>query len=98
MFHDFAAQPGKDVLALAACMRAPRFNLTATELAMIHIPALIACGETDDVSGPPEALAKALGYARSLTVPKRDHMRTVGDKIYKQAVVAFLGEQTAPAS
>src|SRR5581483_7929515 len=28
MFREFASQPGKDVRALAACMRAPRFNLS----------------------------------------------------------------------
>jgi pimeloyl-ACP methyl ester carboxylesterase len=95
MFRDFAAQPGKDVLALAACMRAPRFNLSVDELASIHNPALVVCGETDEVSGPAAALADALGNARSITVPKRDHMLTVGDKVYKQSVLMFLAEQPA---
>lgn len=95
MFRDFASQPGKDVLALAACMRASRFNLSADELASIQVPALVVCGETDDVSGPAEALADALGNARAITVPKRDHMLTVGDKVYKQAVLMFLAERAA---
>ena len=98
MFRDFAAQSGKDVLALAACMRAPRFNLDRGQLASIRTPALVVCGETDDVSGPAEALANALGNARAVTVPKRDHMLTVGDKVYKQSVLAFLAEQTARTS
>ena len=90
MFRDFAAQPGKDPIALAACMRAPRFNLGGDELGAVAAPALVVCGETDDVSGPAQPLASALGNARALTVPKRDHMLTVGDKVYKQAVLDFL--------
>lgn len=94
MFREFAFQPGKDVRALAACMRAPRNPLRREELAAIETPALVVCGETDNVSGPPEPLASALGNAQAVTVPKRDHMLTVGDKIYKQAVTAFLSVQT----
>jgi non-heme chloroperoxidase len=92
MFREFASQPGKDVQALAACMRAPRAPLNREELAAIKIPALVVCGETDNVSGPPGPLASALGDARAVTVPKRDHMLTVGDKLYKQAVLEFLSK------
>ncbi|HEX3651201.1 MAG TPA: alpha/beta hydrolase [Rhizomicrobium sp.] len=95
MFRDFAAQPGKDGIALAACMRAPRFNLDCTQLAAIGSPTLVVCGETDDVSGPAQPLASALGNARAMTVHKRDHMLTVGDKVYKQAVLEFLGAHQA---
>jgi pimeloyl-ACP methyl ester carboxylesterase len=95
MFRDFAHQPGKDPRALAACMREPKPPLTREQLASITLPALVVCGETDAVSGPPEPLASALGNASAVTVPKRDHMLTVGDKVYKQAVLAFLTEQHA---
>ncbi|MBV9570239.1 MAG: alpha/beta hydrolase [Alphaproteobacteria bacterium] len=91
MFRDFASQSGKDRLALAACMRAPRFNMSRDDFARISSPALVVCGETDEVSGPPEPLASALGNAHAILVPKRDHMLTVGDKMYKQAVIEFLG-------
>jgi pimeloyl-ACP methyl ester carboxylesterase len=94
MFRDFAHQPGKDSRALAACMRAPKPPLSREQLASIAIPALVVCGETDTVSGPPEPLASALGNARAVTVPKRDHMLTVGDKVYKQAVLELLMAQT----
>lgn len=90
MFREFASQPGKDPLALAACMRAPRFNMSRKELAEIAIPALVVCGETDEVSGQPEPLASALGNAGAIRVPRRDHMLTVGDKVYKQQAIAFL--------
>ena len=90
MFRDFASQPGKDIAALASCMRAPRAHLSREDLAAIAIPALVVCGEMDNVSGPAEILASALGNARAVTVPKRDHMLTVGDKVYKEVVVEFL--------
>jgi pimeloyl-ACP methyl ester carboxylesterase len=90
MFRDFAHQRGKDPLALAACMRSPRNPLSRDALAAIAIPVLVVCGETDEVSGPPEPLAAALGNGRAVSIPKRDHMLTVGDKLYKQAVLEFL--------
>jgi len=93
MFRNFARQAGKDPIALAACMRSPRVHLSRDELAAIAIPALVVCGETDDVSGPGEPLASALGDARAVTVPKRDHMLTVGDRIYKAAVLEFLRDR-----
>ena len=98
MFRDFAQQPGKDPRALSACMREPKPPLTREQLAGVTLPALVVCGETDTVSGPPEPLAAALGHARAVTVPKRDHMLTVGDKLYKQAVLAFLAQHPVEKS
>ena len=90
MFREFAGQKGKDVEALAACMRAPRKPLTEDELATIRTPMLVVAGSRDLISGPPNALAAALGNAKYVTVSDRDHMLTVGDKAYKDAAVAFL--------
>ena len=92
MFRSFARQAGKDPVALAACMRASRQPLSREQLAGLSLPMLAVCGETDDVSGPAEALASALGNARAVTVPRRDHMLTVGDKVYMQAVLQFLND------
>jgi pimeloyl-ACP methyl ester carboxylesterase len=93
MFRDFAHQPGKDPRALSACMREPKPPLSREQLATMTLPALVVCGETDNVSGPAEPLASAMGNARAITVPKRDHMLTVGDKLYKQAVLEFLASR-----
>jgi pimeloyl-ACP methyl ester carboxylesterase len=90
MFRNFAREPGKDVEALAACMRASRPPLTFAELGAITTPMLVVAGGHDIVSGPPNALAEALGNGRHVTVENRDHMRTVGDKVYKQVVLDFL--------
>jgi hypothetical protein len=53
---------------------------------------LVVCGETDDLTGPPEPLAAAFADGRAVMVPRRDHMTTVGDKVYKQAVLKFFAE------
>lgn len=89
-FRDFAEQSGKDLKALAACMRAPRRPYTAAELATSTRPVLVVCGENDTLTGAPGPLAAAFADGRAVTVPRRDHMTTVGDKVYKQAVLDFL--------
>ncbi len=92
LFQAFANQPGKDPKALSACMRSPRHPLPREALAAVKTPALVVCGGEDRVSGPPEPLAAALGNARAVVVPHRDHMLTVGDKVYKKAVLEFFAE------
>jgi pimeloyl-ACP methyl ester carboxylesterase len=89
-FRAFADQPGKDRLALAACMRAPTKNLPPTMLACSTRPVLVVCGENDELTGGPGPLAAAFADGRAVIVPRRDHMTTVGDKVYKQAVLDFL--------
>ncbi len=91
-FRAFADQPGKDRNALAACMRGERKVYSAAELALSTRPSLIVCGENDMISGPPGPLAAALHDGRAVTIPGRDHMSAVGDKLTKQSVLAFLAE------
>jgi pimeloyl-ACP methyl ester carboxylesterase len=89
-FRAFADQPGKDRLALAACMSAPPANPPREALAHTTRPVLVVCGEKDDLTGGPDGLAAAFAHGRAVTVPNRDHMTTVGDKAFKAAVVEFL--------
>lgn len=89
-FRRFADQPGKDREALAACMTAGRHNYTLAELTSVERPVLVACGEKDDRTGRAEGLASAFRRGRGVTVPRRDHMTTVGDRVYKEAVLEFL--------
>jgi pimeloyl-ACP methyl ester carboxylesterase len=91
-FRAFADQPGKDRLALAACMRGDRRFVPAAELGRTTRPVLVICGDRDAISGRPGPLAAALADARAVTIPGRDHMSAVGDKRTKQAVVDFLAE------
>ena len=53
-------------------------------------PVLVVCGENDVLTGPPGPLAAAFADGRAVTVARRDHMTTVGDKVYKEAVLNFF--------
>ena len=92
LFRAFADQNGQDRLALAACFAAVREDFPEALLARIASPVLVVTGETDDQAGPPGALAARIRGARPFIVPRRDHMRTVGDQAYKDAVLKFLAE------
>ena len=89
-FRIFADQPGKDRLALAACMRGTRDVFTRKQLGHSERPVLVVCGEKDVLTGPPDPLAAAFADGRAVTVPNRDHMTAVGDKVYKHAVLDFF--------
>lgn len=89
-FRAFAEQGGKDLKALAACMRGDRKTFTAPQLARASQPVLVVCGDADELTGSPGPLAAAFPNGRAVTVARRDHMTTVGDKLYKQAVLDFL--------
>jgi pimeloyl-ACP methyl ester carboxylesterase len=89
-FREFAEQSGKDRQALAACMRANRHAFTASQLKQSKRPVLVVCGENDALTGPPGPLADAFADGRAVVVPRRDHMTTVGDKVYKEAALEFF--------
>jgi len=89
-FRLFAEVTGSDLRALAACMRSSRQKITAGQLATIRVPVLVAVGTRDDIAGRPEPLADVIPGAEILDIPGRDHMRAVGDQVYKRGVVAFL--------
>jgi hypothetical protein len=54
------------------------------------VPVLIAVGTTDDIAGSASALSEIIKGSQVLDIPRRDHMRAVGDKVYKDGVLAFL--------
>jgi pimeloyl-ACP methyl ester carboxylesterase len=89
-FREFAEQSGKDRMALAACMRANRRLFAAAELKQSQRPVLVVCGENDALTGTPGPLADAFADGRAVVVPRRDHMTTVGDKVFKQTVLDFF--------
>lgn len=91
-FRIFAEATNGDLRALAACMRSSRQIITPSELGLITSPALVAAGTDDEIAGPPEPLADVIPGARLLPIPGRDHMRAVGDKVYKAGVSAFLAD------
>ncbi len=92
-FRAFADQTRSDRRALAACLRGSRRLMTTDEAATIKGPVLIAVGTKDDVAGSPHRLAEVITQAEVLDIPDRDHMRTVGDRVYKDGVLDFLARR-----
>ncbi len=54
------------------------------------MPTLIAVGTTDEIAGSASALGEIIPGSKVLDIPNRDHMRAVGDKVYKSGVADFL--------
>jgi pimeloyl-ACP methyl ester carboxylesterase len=92
-FRAFADQTRSDRRALAACLRGSRRLMTRDEAAGITVPVLIAVGTSDEIAGSAAALGKIIPGAQVLDIPNRDHMRAVGDKVYKEGVLEFLSHR-----
>ena len=92
-FRAFADQTRSDRRALAACLRGSRRLMTRDEAARIDVPVLIAVGTTDEIAGSAQALGEIIPGAEVLDIPNRDHMRAVGDKVYKTGVIDFLSRR-----
>src|SRR5277367_3079780 len=92
-FRAFADQTRSDRLALAACLRGSRGLMTREQAAAISVPVLIAVGTVDEIAGSAAALGKTIPGAEVLDIPNRDHMRAVGDKVYKSGVLDFLSRR-----
>jgi pimeloyl-ACP methyl ester carboxylesterase len=90
-FRAFADQTGSDRKALAACILASRDKIDVADVAGITVPSLVAVGSKDDVAGSGEKLAALIPNAEFVDITGRDHMVAVGDKLYKQGVLEFLG-------
>ncbi|HMN37012.1 MAG TPA: alpha/beta hydrolase [Hyphomicrobium sp.] len=94
-FRAFAEQTQSDLKALAACIRSSRAPISADMISRIRAPALVAVGSDDVVGGSAEELAALIPGAKAFTIEGRDHMKSVGDKSYKNAVVQFLADVEA---
>jgi pimeloyl-ACP methyl ester carboxylesterase len=94
-YRIFADQTGSDREALVACILGARDPVTASELQRIAAPTLVAVGSEDVSAGSAERLAERIPGARALSIPGRDHMKAVGDKAHKRAVLAFLAAEDA---
>jgi pimeloyl-ACP methyl ester carboxylesterase len=92
-FRAFAEQTRSDLKALGACIRGSRQTLTPAEVGAIRMPALVAVGTKDVVAGPARDLAALLPDGQALDIPGRDHMLAVGDRVFKDGVLAFLAHR-----
>lgn len=94
-FRLFADKTGSDRKALAACILSARPVVTAEELAALSAPVLVAVGSDDTIAGSAEALAALIPDAEAFIIPGRDHMKAVGDRRHKAAVLDFLTRRSA---
>jgi pimeloyl-ACP methyl ester carboxylesterase len=93
MFRTFAEQTKSDLRALAACLRGSRQTLSQEEVSGIAVPLLVAVGSKDPIAGSPEQLAALVPGGKALVIPNRDHMSTVGDRLFKAGVLEFLQQR-----
>ena len=89
-FRAFAEKTGSDLKALAACIRSSREPISREMVATLKCPVLVAAGTGDVIGGQAEELAALIPGAEALPIPGRDHMLAVGDRVYKEGVLAFL--------
>lgn len=94
-FRVFAEETGSDLTALAACIRATRQTLSEADVARIAVPTLVVAGANDTIAGSADALAALIPGAKAVTLAGRDHMSSVGDRIHKSEVLAFLDSHGA---
>ncbi len=92
-YRTFADQTGSDREALAACVLGARDRLTPADLRKISAPVLVAVGSEDVGAGSAAGLAALIPGAEAFEIPGRDHMKAVGDRAHKAAVLAFLARQ-----
>ncbi len=92
-FRAFAEQTKSDLKALAACIRSARAPITPEALGGLRCPVLVVVGERDVIGGSAAKLAELIPGARGIELAGRDHMKSVGDKGFKEAVLGFLAGQ-----
>ena len=92
-FRVFAEQTRSDLKALAACIRGARDPIRAEALAGLACPVLVAVSSEDVIGGSAVDLAALIPGAEALVIEGRDHMKAVGDRRYKDGVLAFLARR-----
>jgi pimeloyl-ACP methyl ester carboxylesterase len=89
-FRAFAEQTKSDLKALAVCVRQIRDPVPREEISRISAPTLVAVGTGDVIAGPAHILADLIPGAEAFEIRGRDHMKAVGDRSFKTAVLEFL--------
>lgn len=94
-FRKFADATKSDRMALAACIRPSRVNVTREMVSAIEVPTLVAVGSEDDVGGSAQELADMMPDARAFVIEGLDHMKATGADSYKTAAMSFLSSVPA---
>jgi pimeloyl-ACP methyl ester carboxylesterase len=77
---------------MAAALLAP---VERAQLAAVRVPVLIVNGANDALTASAREIAALIPGARLVVLPDQDHMTSVGDQRFKDAVVTFLRAQPA---
>ena len=72
---------------------AARDRIPQNQLSALRMPVLVAAGTEDTIAGPAQPLADAIPGAQTLDIPGRDHMKAVGDRLFKEGVLRFLKQR-----
>ncbi|WP_226480431.1 alpha/beta fold hydrolase [Natrinema amylolyticum] len=89
-FRTFAETTDNDLAALAACARTRTVPAGWDEIAQVEHPVLIVAGERDDIAGDPNELAAGFPNGEAVVVDDADHLTTVPDEQFTDAVLEFL--------
>jgi pimeloyl-ACP methyl ester carboxylesterase len=89
-FRHFADEQKEDRLALAACSRGARSEITRDTLMAIRRPTLVIAGQRDQLAGPPQGLADAITGAKAVTIPGCDHFSMIAHGLFKASVFDFF--------
>jgi pimeloyl-ACP methyl ester carboxylesterase len=89
-FRQFADEQKEDRLALAACSRGPRAEITRDSLFAIRRPTLVIAGQRDQLAGPPQGLAQEIAGAKAVTIPGCDHFSMIAHGLFKANVFDFF--------
>lgn len=92
-FRDFAEKTKSDLKALAALSRSHQRTVPREDAAKIRVPVQIVVGTKDEIAGSGAELAELIPGSKFVSLEGKDHMRTVGDVGFKQAVIDFLRER-----
>ena len=89
-FRKFADATRSDRMALAACIRPSKHNITPEMVRQITVPTLVAVGSEDDVGGSAQDLADMMPAGEAFVIEGLDHMKATGAESYKSATLSFL--------
>ena len=90
-FRSFADRTGADRFALAAIQRSRQDE--TTDVGAISVPTLILAGDTDQLAGSTEELARRIPGATFQTL-RGSHLSAVGDPQFSQSIVTFVNSMT----
>ncbi|AGB30637.1 alpha/beta hydrolase fold protein [Natrinema pellirubrum DSM 15624] len=89
-FRVFAETADNDLEALAACARTRTAPADWDDISGVDHPVVIVAGLDDDITCDPEPLADGFSNGEAVVIDGKDHLTTVPDERFTEAVLGFL--------